>query len=164
MTSGAIPLEDGTVAVMLDADAIFEKAKSGAGASVPAAARPAAAKTSKILVVDDSITSRSLERTILEANGYQVELAVDGLEALERLQTDHPDLVITDVAMPRLTGFQLLERMKNDELLKAIPVILITSLESREDQERGLSLGAGAYIVKRKFDQRELLRVIRQIL
>lgn len=165
MTAGAIPLEDGTVAAMLDATALWEKAKSaGAAAAVPAAERAVATKRAKILVVDDSITSRSLERTILEANGYQVELAVDGLEALERLQTDIPDLVITDVAMPRLTGFQLLERIKNDDALKNIPVILITSLESREDQERGLSLGADAYIVKRKFDQRELLSVIRQIL
>ncbi len=162
-TSGAIPLEDGTVAVMLDVAALVERAKTEPAELLPAA-RPAAAQATKILVVDDSITSRSLERTILEANGYRVQLAVDGLEALERLRTDLPDLVITDVAMPRLNGFQLLERMKNDEALKNIPVILITSLESREDQERGLSLGADAYIVKRKFDQRELLSVIRQIL
>jgi two-component system chemotaxis sensor kinase CheA len=66
--------------------------------------------------------------------------------------------------MPRMTGFQLLEQMKKDEKMKKVPVILVTSLESREEQQLGLSLGADAYIIKRKFDQRELLNVIREIL
>ena len=118
----------------------------------------------RILVVDDSITTRSLEKSILEAYEYRVEVAADGLQALEAIRHNPPDLVITDVMMPRLNGFQLLEQMKNTPGMKEIPVILVTSLESREEQERGLSLGADAYIVKRKFDQRELLTIVRQIL
>jgi len=73
-------------------------------------------------------------------------------------------MVITDVMMPRMDGMQLLERVKKQEATAHIPVIMVTSMESKEDQQRGMSLGADAYIVKRKFDQEELLRTVRQIL
>jgi two-component system chemotaxis sensor kinase CheA len=117
-----------------------------------------------ILVVDDSITSRSLERSILEAHGYRVRVAVDGLEALELLRAEKADLIITDIQMPRLDGFGLVEAVKADPGLKGIPVIIVSSLEQPEDQERGLLLGADAYVVKRKFDQTELLEAIRQMI
>jgi len=90
--------------------------------------------------------------------------ALDAVEALAVLRAETADLVIADIEMPRLNGFGLLEAMKKDQSLARIPVIVVTSLERREDQERGLALGADAYIVKRKFDQQELLAVIRQIL
>ena len=72
--------------------------------------------------------------------------------------------MITDIQMPRMDGFELLEAMKKDRYLNRVPVVVVTSLERREDQERGLALGADAYIVKRKFDQADLLAAIRQIL
>jgi two-component system chemotaxis sensor kinase CheA len=115
-------------------------------------------------VVDDSLTTRTLEKSILEANGYRVQVAVDGVEALAKLRAEKADLVITDVQMPRMDGFTLLEAMKKDSSLHRIPVIMVTSLDRLEDQKRGLELGADAYIVKRKFDQAELLSAIRQIL
>ena len=117
-----------------------------------------------ILVVDDSMTTRTLEKSILEAHGYRVRVAVDGMEALDLLRAEKADLVIADIQMPRLDGFGLLAALKKDQNLNQIPVIVVTSLESPEDQERGLALGADAYIVKRKFDQEELLAAIRQIL
>ena len=89
---------------------------------------------------------------------------MDGLQALEQIRTEAPDLVISDVMMPRMTGFELLAAIKADATLKSIPVILVTSLESGEEQARGLELGADAYIVKHRFDQRELMRIVRQIL
>ncbi len=165
LTAGGIPMEDGSVAVMLNVNGLFER--FGRNREAPAIAPPPAKRQppkNRILVVDDSLTTRSLEKSILEAHGYEVQLAVDGLEALERLRVDVPDLVISDVMMPRMNGFQLLEKIKGDEATKDLPVILVTSLESREEQQTGLTLGADAYIVKRKFDQRELLNVIRQIL
>ena len=116
----------------------------------------------RILVVDDSITTRSLERSLLEAHGYEVTLAVDGLEGWNSVRANPPDLVISDVSMPRMDGFELLGRIKADQGTAKVPVILVTSLESREEQEKGLSLGADAYIVKRKFDQRELLKIVRR--
>jgi two-component system, chemotaxis family, sensor kinase CheA len=163
--SGGILMDDGRVALVL------EPAQLMAGAShvpIPDFLKPTspAARTESfsILVVDDSMTTRTLEKSILEANGYQVRVAVDGVEALTQLRSKIPDLVITDVQMPRLDGFGLLEAMKADPALGRIPVIVVTSLDRREDQARGLELGADAYIVKRKFDQGELLAAIRQIL
>jgi two-component system chemotaxis sensor kinase CheA len=157
-------MEDGSVGVMLNVNALFERFGRARGAAMASAPAKPEQRKNRILVVDDSLTTRSLEKSILEAHGFQVQLAVDGMEALERLRMDLPDLVISDVMMPRMTGFQLLERIKGDEATKHLPVILVTSLESREEQQMGLNLGADAYIVKRKFDQRELLSVIRQIL
>jgi two-component system chemotaxis sensor kinase CheA len=168
LTGGAIPMEDGSVAVMLNVNVLFETAARPARTAGVPMDRPAlptkAARKRRILVADDSLTTRSLEKSILEASGYEVKLAVDGLEAFDLLRLELPDLLISDVSMPRMTGFQLLEQMKKDEKMKKVPVILVTSLESREEQQLGLSLGADAYIIKRKFDQRELLNVIREIL
>jgi two-component system chemotaxis sensor kinase CheA len=89
---------------------------------------------------------------------------LDGMEALEMLRVEKADLIITDVQMPRLDGFGLVEALKADKQLKDIPVIIVSSLEKPEDQERGLMLGADAYVVKRKFDQTELLEAIRQMI
>ena len=165
LTAGAVPLDDGGVAVMLNVTELFvrfrERERTPVSSFLP---ENRTQNVHRILVVDDSITTRSLEKSILEAYGYGVEVAVDGLQALDAIRHNPPDLVITDVMMPRLNGFQLLEQMKNTTGMKEIPVILVTSLESREEQEKGLSLGADAYIVKRKFDQRELLTIVRQIL
>ena len=166
LSNGGVALEDGTVAVVLSPAALLERFRRSGGRSArKAPGRDAAAKSSRdILVVDDSITTRSLEKSILEAHGYQVRLAVDGLDALGQLRAQPAGLVIADVSMPRMDGFQLLEHIKADRDLAHIPVIIVTSLERPEDQNRGLSLGANAYIVKRKFDQRELLETVRQLL
>jgi len=164
LSAGAVPLDDGGVAVMLNVTELFVRFREGEKAVSSFLPEKPHENVHRILVVDDSITTRSLEKSILEAYGYGVEVAVDGLQALEAIRRNPPDLVISDVMMPRLNGFQLLEQMKNTPGMKEIPVILVTSLESREEQERGLSLGADAYIVKRKFDQRELLTIVRQIL
>ncbi len=120
-------------------------------------------RPSTVLVVDDSLTTRTLEKSILEAHGYDVRLAVDGVEALAQLGTERVDLVITDIQMPRMDGFALLAEMKKDAALARIPVIVVSSMDRREEQERGLALGADAYIVKRKFDHEDLLETIQQI-
>jgi two-component system chemotaxis sensor kinase CheA len=117
-----------------------------------------------ILVVDDSVTTRTLEKSVLEAHGYRVRVAVDGMEALMLLQAEPGDLVIADVEMPRLDGFGLLAAIRKDPRLRSLPVIMVTSLEKREHQEKGLALGADAYIVKRHFDQSTLLETIRRLL
>lgn len=165
MGAGGVPLEDGSVAILLNPAALFERLEElGSRPSVQEAPEQPAKRAPRILVVDDSITTRSLEKSILEAHGYSVRLAVDGVDALEQLSTEPVELVITDIAMPRMDGLQLLEQLKKRQDTEHVPVIIVTSLESREDQQRGLSLGADAYIVKRKFDQQELLRTVRQIL
>jgi len=118
-----------------------------------------------ILVVDDSITTRTLEKNILEAAGYTVRLALDGQEAFNVLMTtDLPDLVISDIQMPRMDGFGLTERIKKEPRTAHLPVILVTSLDSTEDKARGVDAGADAYIVKRSFDQNNLLETINQLI
>lgn len=113
-----------------------------------------------ILVTEDSITSRMLLKNILEGAGYHVETAVDGVDALIKLKQKPVDLVVSDVDMPRMNGFVLTEKIRDDPSFADIPVILVTSLDSREDREHGITVGASAYIVKSSFDQSNLLEVI----
>lgn len=162
--AGGILLEDGSVALVLNPGELLKSYRPGD--KVPALKTTAAVSEKRmptVLVVDDSLTTRTLEKSLLEAHGYRVRIAMDGVEALNQLQGELPDLVITDIQMPRLDGFGLLEEMKKNQRLARVPVIVVTSMERREDQERGLALGADAYIVKRKFDHQELLAAIRQI-
>ncbi len=165
MVAGGMLLEDGTIALVLNPFEIVETfRKSGSIRVLTTVEKPVERRVPVILVVDDSLTTRTLEKSILEAHGYQVRLAFDGLEALTRLRAEHIDLIISDIQMPRLDGFGLLQAIKADAALKSLPVILVSSLEAREDRERGLALGADAYVVKRKFDQKELLETIGQFL
>jgi two-component system chemotaxis sensor kinase CheA len=168
IASAGVALEDGSIAFLLNPMDLIRKAmESRVRAPLSFLEKPAVpapqVRMPSILVVDDSMTTRTLEKSILEAQGYEVRVAVDGVEALARLREERADLVIADIEMPRLNGFGLIEAMKKDNNLQRIPVIIVSSVERREDQERGLSLGADAYIVKRRFDQGELLGVIRQI-
>lgn len=117
-----------------------------------------------LLVAEDSITSRMLLKNILEGAGYDVETAVDGLDALTKLKTRPTDLVVSDVDMPRMNGFALTEKIRSEKKLADIPVILVTSLDSREDREHGISVGANAYIIKSSFDQTNLLEVIERLI
>lgn len=118
----------------------------------------------RILVVDDSITTRTLERNILQGAGYQVMTAVDGVEALALLETEKFDLVVSDIEMPRINGFELVEWIRQSSSYGEIPIVLVTSLESQEHRERGLKAGADAYIVKSGFEQSALLETIEQFI
>jgi two-component system, chemotaxis family, sensor kinase CheA len=162
MYVGGILLEDGTVSLVLNPTELVERFKPSKHAAIRGEAGKSSGE-STILVVDDSFTTRTLETSILETNGYRVRVAVDGADALDQLHSEKVDLVISDIQMPRLDGFGLLEAIKSDPRLSATPVIIVSSVDGAEDQERGLSLGADAYIVKRRFDHQELLRVVQQI-
>lgn len=165
VVAGGILRPDGSVVLVLNPyELVFQLDED---AFVPAAAQRRAEDEEKvpvILVVDDSMTTRTLEKSILEAHGFRVRVAVDGLDALIQVRAEPVDLVVSDVEMPRIDGFALLRELKHDRKLAHIPVILVTSLKRQEDIERGLDLGAAAYIVKQRFDQTELLETIRQIL
>lgn len=118
----------------------------------------------KILVAEDSITLRSLLKNIIESAGYRVKTAVDGLEAFQFLSMEDFDLLVSDVEMPRLHGFGLTERVRNDKKLAELPVILVTALDSHEDRQRGMEAGANAYIVKGSFEQSNLLDTIKRLI
>ena len=163
--AGGTLMEDGSVVVVISPFHLVESCRSpDRSHALSTVERAPAKRIPTILVVDDSFTTRTLEKSILVAHGYTVHVAVDGLEALTILRAQQIDLVVADVQMPRLDGFGLLKEVKKDRILGKTPVILVTSLESREDRERGLGLGASAYVVKRKFDQKELLETIEQLL
>lgn len=162
--SGGVLTGDGSVVLVLNATDLVDAFQHLDKAPLLASTAVREKRVPTILVVDDSITTRSLEKSILESNGYQVIVAMDGVEALEKLRSDKVDLVVCDVEMPRLDGFAVLQEVKKDAQLSKIPFIMVTSLEKREDKERGLALGADGYIVKRKFDQKDLLDTVRQML
>jgi two-component system chemotaxis sensor kinase CheA len=117
-----------------------------------------------ILVAEDSITSRTLIKNILESAGYKVKTAVDGAEAFTVLSGEDFDLVVSDVEMPGMSGIDLTVKIRADKRLCALPVVLVTGLDSRPDRERGADAGANAYLVKSSFDQSNLLEVVRRLI
>lgn len=162
--AGAVVSADGSVMPVLDVPALVAAADTVEDHAAAAPAPSAPPKRRSILVVDDSITTRTLEKSILEASGYDVRLSVDGVDALDELRTRPAELVISDIEMPRMDGFELLRALKRDPELSAIPVVLVTSRNNEDDRRRGLSLGADAYVVKQRFDQTDLLTTIGQLL
>lgn len=164
--SGAAVASSGKAALILNVNDLLAAARRHGIPPSPAQLPAARAQTpaQKILVVEDSITSRMLLKGILESAGYQVATAVDGLDAFTQLRENPFDLVVSDVEMPRLGGFDLTARIRADARLKELPVVLVTALESREQRERGIDAGASAYIIKSRFDQSNLLDVIRRLI
>ncbi|MBF4509854.1 MAG: hybrid sensor histidine kinase/response regulator [Aeromicrobium sp.] len=119
----------------------------------------------RVLICEDSFTTRELERSIFEAAGYAVETATDGAQGLAKLREGlNPDAVVTDVQMPNMTGFELTRAVKSDDLLKDIPVIIVTSLERDEEKAEGIEAGADAYITKSVFNQDTLLDTVERLI
>jgi two-component system sensor histidine kinase and response regulator WspE len=130
----------------------------GAGAGESAGRQARQAK--RVLVVDDSITVRELERQLLESRGYQVDTAVDGVDGWNAVRTAHYDLVVSDVDMPRMNGIELVENIKNDSRLRTIPVVIISYKDRDEDRVRGLDAGANHYLTKSSFHDRTFLSTV----
>ena len=161
---GASVLGTGRVVPVLNVHDLMKSATKQAGAPVAAPAIVAAARPKRsILVVDDSITARTLLKNILEAAGYRVTTAVDGIEAFATVKAGAFDLIVSDVEMPRMDGFDLTAKIRADKHLSELPVVLVTALESREHRERGIDAGANAYIAKSSFEHSNLLEVIGQL-
>jgi CheY-like chemotaxis protein len=116
-----------------------------------------------ILVVDDSLPTREIEGEILSAEGYKVDLAADGFEALNAAKTNHYDLICTDINMPIMDGFLLTENIRKNEEIANVPIIVISSKSSEEDQKRAASLGANRYIVKNSFNNHNLITAVREL-
>jgi two-component system chemotaxis sensor kinase CheA len=162
--AGATVLGSGQVAPILNVTELIRSARR-APARVAAAATADAARDApkRVLIAEDSITSRMLLKGILESAGYQVKTAVDGLEAFSLLRSESFDVLVSDVEMPRLNGFDLTARLRADRQLAELPVVLVTALASREDRERGIEAGANAYLVKNDLDQSDLLEALRRL-
>jgi two-component system chemotaxis sensor kinase CheA len=162
LVSAATLLADGTVVLVLDPAACV-RGQHGRPQRATSASAPEASRQRRILVVEDTYTVRELERSMLVASGYEVETAVDGAQGLHKAETGSFDLVVTDIEMPRMNGFELTEALRADERLAALPVIIVTSVENEEEKRRGLTVGAQAYLVKSAFDQGELLETIERL-
>jgi two-component system chemotaxis sensor kinase CheA len=160
---GAI-LGDGRIALVVD------PAVAVAGASLRRSPAPQDApdevpEARKVLVVDDQFTVRELQRSILEAAGYRVVTAGDGVAALQQLTVDADiHLVVTDLEMPEMGGLELLRRVRSEPALTSLPVVVVTSLTSEDDRRRGLEAGADAYVTKDRFDQRALLDTVERLI
>jgi len=159
LVSGTTVVDGGSVVPVLDSHVLM-------GSTTRSGSWKAAQEIRqfRLLVVDDSATSRTLERNILKTAGYHVLTAVNGEEALKVLKSADIDLVVSDVEMPLLDGFELTRRIRGHADLEQTPIILVTSLGSEEDKAKGAEAGADAYIVKGAFDQDELLKTVGRLL
>lgn len=162
--AGAAILGDGKLAVIAHPGRLLLAAQSRADLSSTPAGPTAPARVRHILVVDDSITTRTLERSILQSMGFAVSVARDGQDALGVLEAEPIDLVVSDVEMSPMDGFSLTKRIRGDPRYATLPVVLVTSLDAPEQRAHGLAAGADAYIVKRGFDQQHLVEVINRLL
>jgi two-component system sensor histidine kinase and response regulator WspE len=122
--------------------------------------RPEATETKRILVVDDSITVRELERQLLESRGYEVDVAIDGMDGWNAVRSAHYDLIVTDVDMPRMDGIQLVTLIKMDPRFKSLPVVIVSYKDRPEDRLRGLEAGADCYLTKSSFHDETFLNTI----
>jgi two-component system chemotaxis sensor kinase CheA len=165
--AGAATLASGEVILVVDPRDLVERAlRSGARSAgmTAGATGTTAVRKSRVLVADDSVTTRTLERNILKAAGYEVSVASDGAEAWSLLQAEPFDLLISDVEMPNVDGLVLTERVRADARLKSMLVVLVTARGSAQDRVRGLQAGADAYIAKQEFRQSDLLETVDRLL
>jgi two-component system chemotaxis sensor kinase CheA len=159
LVAGAALDADGNPQLVLDPDGLVAAARRAGAAQPQAPTAPA-----PVLVVDDSLTTRMLEQSILESAGFEVELAISAEEALECVRRKPYALILVDVEMPGMDGFTFVERIRLDPAHSATPAILLTSRDDPEDHQRGREVGAQAYMVKSRFDQAELLATIRRLI
>lgn len=165
--AGATVLGSGRVIPILNVSDLIKSAlkmSAGGGRIAVAEIGKKEAKKQSILVVEDSITARTLFVNILESAGYNITAAVDGVDAFTKLGEGQFALVVSDIQMPRMNGFELTEKIRADKKYENIPVVIVTGLESPEDKKRGIEVGANAYIVKSSFDQSNLLEVIKRLI
>jgi len=180
LVSGATIDGDGSVVCLVDLRELAGESQAGsamtgsmaasltgASASAPATGgspnQPAERKP-RVLVVEDSVGVRELERVILEGAGYEVVTAVDGLDGASRLKGDPADLVVSDVEMPGMDGYALTRTIRRTRGWEQVPVVIMTSRGSEEDQRAGLDAGASAYLLKTEFDQNQLVETVRRLI
>ncbi len=158
--AGATILGDGSLVPVLNISDLFKSSSQIVKDKSPK--KPSAKK--RILVAEDSITSRVLLKNVLEGAGYEVTTAVNGAQAWQFLQEKKFDLIVSDVEMPETDGFELTKKVRADEKLKSLPLILLTSLGSEKDRKKGLESGATAYFIKSSFEQKSLLELIEKLI
>jgi two-component system chemotaxis sensor kinase CheA len=164
--SGATILGDGSPALIISVADLFAASHGRQALQLRQTyeREQQAAKRGRVLVVDDSITTRTMEKNILETHNYEVVVAVSGFDALEKLDAGRFDLMVSDVEMPGMTGFELTKKVRQREDTRDLPVIIVTSLATDEHRRQGIEAGAQAYIVKGNFQQGLLLDTVEALI
>jgi two-component system sensor histidine kinase and response regulator WspE len=167
VSAGAI-LEDGSPVLILDVDDLVRSIDNllthGRLQKVGGRKEQGDVSKKRILVVDDSLTVREVERRLLENSGYQVTVAVDGMDGWNTLQLEGFDLVVSDVDMPRMNGIEFIRKIKSDPKFKDTPVIIVSYKDREEDRLRGLEAGANYYLTKSSFQDEGLNNAVRDLI
>ncbi len=158
--AGTTILGSGEICTVLNPDDMLKTMRKRSVTVRPEAEGKAEERKLTVLLVEDSITTRTQEKRILESGGYEVVTSVNGVDALSKLAMRPFDAVVSDIMMPEMDGLTLTARIRQDKKYKELPVILVTTLASDEDKKRGLEAGASAYIPKPSFDQKILLEIL----
>jgi two-component system sensor histidine kinase and response regulator WspE len=164
ISSGAL-LDDGSPVLIVDVEDLIRSVEKSIEAGKLGGVQSGTngetlKKPKRILVVDDSLTVRELEKKLLQSRGYEVEIAVDGMDAWNAARTGHFDLVVTDVDMPRMDGIEFVTLLKKDSNLKSLPVMIVSYKDRAEDRRRGLEAGADYYLAKASFHDEALLEAV----
>ena len=164
IAAGAL-MEDGSPVLIVDTEDLIRSMDKLSSAGRLATAWQDAAtgrdkKRKRVLVVDDSLTVRELERKLLGNRGYEVEVAVDGMDGWNAVRTGHFDLIVTDIDMPRMDGIELVGLITRDQHLKSVPVMIVSYKDRDEDRLRGLEAGAAYYLTKGSFHDETLLQAV----
>jgi two-component system sensor histidine kinase and response regulator WspE len=161
-------MEDGAPVLIIDVEDLVRSVEKAAASGTLGAVRTTATETvagnKRVLVVDDSLTVRELERKLLESRGYAVEIAVDGMDGWNAVRIGAFDLVISDVDMPRLDGIELTKLIKQDPKLRGLPVMIVSYKDREEDRRRGLDAGADYYLTKGSFHDDTMLNAVRDLI
>jgi len=167
ISAGAL-MEDGTPLLIVDVDDLIRSIDvlvSGERLrQLNKQQQQASSSKKRILVVDDSITVREVERNLLESRGYEVDVAVDGMDGWNTVRNTDYDLVISDIDMPRMNGFEFVGMIKNDPNLKSIPVMIVSYKDREEDREKGLRVGADYYLTKGSFHDESLIDAVQDLI
>lgn len=164
LISGMVTSGHNALVSLLHVPYLLDKARKVRGPANTQAGTEAEQARKRVLVIDDSLNTREIERDVLEAWGYQVTLAEDGQDGLDKARAETFDAVLTDVEMPVMDGFTLTARLREEAAYKETPIIIITSREKESDRRRGIEVGADAYIVKGSFDQNSLVETLKILL
>ena len=163
--AGATVLGDGKVVLILNPVALASRTpvvSVSVQSAIPVAPEPAVTEMENlptVMVVDDSLTVRKITSRLLMREGYQVVLAKDGVDALEQLIEVMPDVILSDIEMPRMDGFDLVRNIRADERLRGLPIIMITSRTADKHRNYALEIGANHYLGK-PYDEAELLELV----
>jgi two-component system sensor histidine kinase and response regulator WspE len=167
--NAAAILDDGSPVLIVDVDdvrrSVERKLRDPAiGRAAPRARSAGGLAPRRILVVDDSITVREVQRQLLVNHGYEVEVAVDGMEGWNALLRSQFDLVISDIDMPRLNGIEFVRRIKQDSHLRTTPVMIVSYKDREADRLRGLEAGADYYLTKSSFHDDTLIAAVQDLI